>query len=172
MKIELPKGNHQLKYATREPVLLSLGGTPIATLSGSGRLVLRGVQGILETDPPKAKVGLEVITRKNEGEEFDDLPPPQPAPPSNFLMALRQKVKMSMGIIREEFADHQSIYEAGYEDDVFEEERSEYQKKLREEAAREAAEAETAAAKENLENLRQPDTPTSPPPGDKNSDSN
>lgn len=123
MKQELPFGFHRLSYATTAPILLSLGGTPLKAVNGSGTLTLRRCGGILEVDNPgKAKYSIDVTTKESvEGEQFDELPPPQPAPPPNYLAKIRQQVKQSMGIVREEFADQgKSIYETG-DVDIFEE---------------------------------------------------
>lgn len=149
---KLVKGNHTIRYACKEPILVSVDGQPIGAFpAGCGKFNLRNTEGKLEFDPPKAKVRIDIVTRENNGEVFDDVPPPQPAPPPNYLAALRQKVKMSMGITREAFAEHRSIYEVIDDLETFEEDRQ-------------VSENE----EENQESgVRQPDTVTPPEEDDK-----
>ena len=122
--MKLEQGNHTIRYACKEFVLISCNGDPVAALTpGIGKFNLRDFEGIIEYDPSKVKVRLSVVTRQNRGEAFDDTFLPQPAPPPNYLAALRQKVKQSMGVTREAFADFRSIYEVIDNLDDFEEDR-------------------------------------------------
>lgn len=112
----LPLGFHVVKLDTSAPVLLSLGEQPFGIYpAGKHRIRVGLGEGTLSIDPsePKALYNIEVHTKPAQrGETFDDVPPPAPPPPSNQLMAIRQAVKMSMGIIREEFADTgRTVYE-------------------------------------------------------------
>lgn len=122
--IELPYGTHRIEYATPHPILLSVDDRPVEAINtGSGRVVLRKFQGTLQLDPtePKAQFKFDVTSKKSQpGETVDDVPPPQPAPPSNYLAKIRQQVKDSMGIMREEFDRGRTMYETG-DIDLFEE---------------------------------------------------
>lgn len=145
-EIEIPMGHHRLSYVLSGPVLVSLGGTPIKTLEGSGTAVLRRVSGILEFDytEPKKRNEIMVVTRPVElYEEMDNVPPPAPAEPDNYLARLREQVRLSMGVVRENFAQRTSIYEIG-EVDKFEEDLIEEEKQSRQEKAEEAKRAKAA----------------------------
>lgn len=145
---ELKFGNHRVSYSARERVLLSLAGEPVAELRpGTGTINIRNGEGKLEIDPPKAKVTLTVVSKGRRGEATDAKAPPAPPTPPNYLAELREAVRRSMGVTREAFADHKSIYEVVDDLDKFEEEReaeakerAKKNKKEREEKARELEE--------------------------------
>lgn len=146
--MKLKRGHHTITYATPQPVLLSVNGQPATYLrAGSGRLTLRDMEGEISFDPPKVKVQLDVVTRDNKTEQTDDIPPPAPTPPPNYLAALREKVKRSMGVTREAFADFKSVYEVIDNLDDFEEDRE---------------------ARTKVEEVRQGDTSSEEPQEDKN----
>ena len=139
--MKLDFGTHRIEYTTTAPVLVSLDDQPIGVLTtGKGKVVLRRVAGTLSVDNPhKAKLDWKIKSRKlTEGEELDDLPPPAPAAPSNYLARLRQAVADTMGTTREAFAEYTSIYEHG-EVDLFEEELTEAQSASQAEKARTVA---------------------------------
>lgn len=115
-KFILPHGTHKIRYQTTTPILLSVNEQPVRALNtGSGSFTLRNFEGTLSVDPsePKQPYGLEIKTREFvKGEEFDEAPVPQPAQSPNWLTQMRERVKMSMGIIREEFAEQgRTMYE-------------------------------------------------------------
>ena len=120
----LPWGTHRIEYNTTFPILLSMDGEPVAVLNGEGKKVLRNMAGNLTLDvtEPKKPYGFRIQSRQGwKGEKMDDLPPPQPPAPDNYLQMIRQKVRQQMGIIREEpFNRGQTMYELG-DIDVFEE---------------------------------------------------
>lgn len=138
---ELKHGFHRVEISTKFPVLVSLGNDIVDAVGiGKHTLVIRNRGGRLSIDPsdPKGVYGLSIKSRDSQkGEAFDDLAPPDPAPPNSYLAKLRLKVKNSMGIIREEFADRKTMYEVVDNLDEFEEERH----------ARQQAEAKGAGEK-------------------------
>lgn len=115
--MKLEQGNHRINYTSPKPFLLVIDGKPIKICeAGSGTVRVRNVSGKLSADPQSVKPDFEVLTRPAGVEAVDDAPTPPPAPPPNFLAAMRQQVRQSMGVTREAFAEHRTIYE-----DVFEE---------------------------------------------------
>ncbi len=119
---QLDLGVHRVQIKTPAAALVSLNDEPQHMAGiGTHKIVLRG-SGKLSVDVGGKEKPIVTITSKmtTEGEQVDDLPPPQPAPPSNALQQIRQKVKQAMGVTREAFADRTSIYEMG-DVDVFEE---------------------------------------------------
>lgn len=158
----LENGFHVVSIETTCPLLLSVAHEPVSVVNvGSSRVTLRNVEGPLSVDPsdPKGLYKIDIKSKLHpKGERFDDVAPPAPPPPSNMLMAIRRSVKMSMGIIREEFADQgKTKYEIMGDDfNVFEEERDaerERVKKELEEDAKNIADMDKEAAGK----LRQPD---------------
>ena len=121
-KIEVPYGTHRIEYATTGPILISLNGTPETVINGKGKLLLRGMEGAIETNPTdKGEYKLSISTKARPKDEIrDNQPPPEPKPPSNYLQALRQRVQQEMGSMTERFGT--TSYERAY-DGTFEEER-------------------------------------------------
>ncbi|AXL15094.1 hypothetical protein [Microviridae sp.] len=116
----LEHGTHKFAYTVPFPVLVSVNDVPVQVLNtGSGKAVLRNMKGTVTIEPSEPKGVYNIDIRSNlypRDEIRNNEAPPQPAPSPNFLTAMRQKVKMSMGIIREEFADQRTIYEIGDEE--------------------------------------------------------
>lgn len=166
--IDLPYGTHTLDVATMFPILLSLDGSPIQAINaGSGTLTLRKCQGTLSVDPsePKTPYKFEVTSKPSQpGEHMRSLeeePVPQPAPASNFLAQIRQKVRQDMGITREAFADHQSLYEIP-DNEMFEEEIIEDHKKRREDVQNQpVAETESEGTSHSAEISEEPESSSS-----------
>ncbi|AXL15617.1 hypothetical protein [Microviridae sp.] len=167
---ELPFGTHRIKYATTAPILINLQNDPVRALPpGSGTLVLRNCEGLLSVDntAPKVPFKFDITTRKQEkGEKVDNLPPPQPAPPDNYLAQIREKVRQSFGVIREDFASQPTMYEQGdvdlFEEDLKELKKEEWKKKqaekkaAEEEAAAEADKEAAEAAQQKTETKKDP----------------
>lgn len=123
-KFELPVGTHRIEYATVDPILVSLDGVPQTVIRGKGKAVIKG-GGTLELDvTSKKKFRFDVTSKESRHKEvLDDLPPPQPPRRDNFLAMIRHKVRMEMGITRENFAERLSPYELRTDDGfLFEEE--------------------------------------------------
>lgn len=124
----LEMGIHAVKYNSPIPLLLSVDDVPVAALqAGNGKFTIRYLKGKLSVDPSDAKTKymFEVTTRITQPTEtVDNEPPPQPAPPANWLQAIKQRVQQSMAVQREGFAEHQTIYEVVDDLDTFEEERA------------------------------------------------
>ena len=132
MNHDLEFGNHRITVTCTEAVLLSLDGQPFKALSpGTNRVDLRQTSGQLEADSTgKAKVHLQVTSRATpQGEKLDDLPPPAPPTPDNFLQMMRLKVRQQMGVTREAFTEFTTPYEDA--PPVFEEDLPEYLKQQR-----------------------------------------
>lgn len=115
--IQLAYGTHRINYATSFPILLSVNDEPLeAVQPGSGRVVLRKFSGTLQLDPTEPKKPFKFAVTSNlsqPGETVDQAPPPQPTPPSSYLAKVRQQVRNSMGLMREEFDRGPTIYETG-----------------------------------------------------------
>lgn len=124
-EITLEPGKHRVSYLCPTNVLMSVNDRPMAILKGSSKTTLTvRTETKISLDP----VGKEPYTFQASlmaplSEDTDDVPPPQPAPPTNYLQAVRERVRASMGIIREEFADNRTVYEVFDDLDQFEEER-------------------------------------------------
>ena len=131
---------HTVILAAQEPVLLSWQGTFFDTAQGACKVRLRGSGTLSIDNPNKGVLNVDIKTKQQfTGEELDDLPPPEMAPPANWLQAMRQKIRNEMGTTREAFAERQSIYEMG-DVDLFEEELTEAQIAQQEELRQAAAE--------------------------------
>ena len=122
-KIEVPYGTHRIEYATTGPILLTLNGTPETVINGKGKLLLRGMEGAIETNPTdKGEYKLSITTKARPKDEIrNDAPPPEPPAPTNYLQALRQRVRDEMGSMTERFGP--TPYERDYNDGMFEEQR-------------------------------------------------
>jgi hypothetical protein len=120
---DLTQGHHRLEVNTTIPLLVCIDEQPVAAIApGKFNKAFRG-KGKLTVQPSDAKTlyGCKVISSHyTEYEKVDDIPPPAPPAPENFLAQIREKVRQSMGVTREGFAEHRSIYEMG-DVDVFEE---------------------------------------------------
>ena len=147
-EFEVNEGVHRISVVSTFPLLVSFNDTPVKSVT-NGKFVVRSKNGIISIDPsePKKpyKFEIEASRPTQDGEAFDDIPPPDPAPPSNYLQAMRQKVRQQMGVIREDFASHRSQYEIGEAEPLFEEE----EQQKREEASKRAAQAELEAEGSN-----------------------
>lgn len=139
-----------LRVATAFPLLICINEIPIRAFpAGTARLRFRthDEHDSLTIQPTELKkpygVSLEVRNRQ-KGETLDDLPPPQPVPPDNYLAMVREKVRQSMGINRENFADDDrpSIYEVPDDADLIFEETEEDRRKEAAKAAKAKKEAE------------------------------
>ncbi|AXL14851.1 hypothetical protein [Microviridae sp.] len=109
----LTYGVHAIRVSTTIPLLVSFDENPIATLAvGTHKNVIRGA-GKLSFDPAgKGEYHVNVQTKPSQpGELLDHEPPPQPAAPENFLAQIREKVRQSLGPMREAFDAQPSIYE-------------------------------------------------------------
>lgn len=130
--IELVGSSHTLTGTSQESVLLSWQGTPIGLVKGAFKVALRG-SGTLSIDNPGKKQLHYDVKTKNEllGEPVDDREVPNPAPPQNWLLAMRQRIRNEMGTTREAFAERMSIYEIGdvdsFEEDLIEQKQEEIQ---------------------------------------------
>lgn len=160
-KIDLEYGIHKIEVVNTYPLLISLNDEPIRALKGGNhRFVLRGAVGGLQVDPTEAKTPYQIsITSRpsQKGEQMDDLPPPQPAPPDNFLAKIREQVRQSMGVTREAFSEFQTPYEMG-DTELFEEELAEKGKRLRKEAQKQADQEKAAQEKaDKIEAEQKPD---------------
>lgn len=108
----LKHGNHRIDYTASQDFLLSVGGQPFKICkAGSGVVRIRNASGKLSVDPQKAKVDFQVRTHETNDEPRDNEPTPPPAAPPNYLAAMRQQVRQSMGVTREAFADIKTTYE-------------------------------------------------------------
>lgn len=150
--IALARGHHRIRVETAYPLLLSAGGEPIRALAaGSHSFVSRLNDPVeLQVDPTEPKAPYSLLIASKEipyGEKTDDIPPPEPPAPDNYLQQLRYKVRQQMGVTREAFADRQSPYEIGDMPPLFEEEEKIIADK-RAAAAKLKAEAAKAEAKE------------------------
>lgn len=150
-ELTLTPGKYRVSYLCPSQVLMSLDDAPMAVLKGSTKTTLTVRKDTKVSLDPTGKEGykFDVALQSPVAEHTDDVPPPAPVPPSNYLMAVREAVRQSMGIIREEFADHKTIYEVVDDLDVFEEERQ---------AMRQAAASQQDDSGDNSD--------TSSPPGD------
>lgn len=112
----LKHGNHRIDYTAKQDFLLSVDGRPFKICkAGKGVVRIRNASGKLSVDPQKASVDFQVSTHLTNDEPRDEAPTPPPAAPPNFLAAMRQQVRQSMGITREAFADHKTTYEHIYD---------------------------------------------------------
>lgn len=115
-KYVLNHGTHRIKYTATCPMLFSADEKPVhAVNTGSGSFTLRNFKGTLSVDPSDAKQPYNVEINSKEfvkGEQFDDKPVPMPLQSPNWLTQMRERVKLSMGIMREEFAEQgKTMYE-------------------------------------------------------------
>lgn len=132
-KATLEPGVHRINYALPFPALVSIGSQPVATIGpGKGKHVFRTYEPYdfeIDVTDAKTKWGLGITSKPTQlGEEFDDLPPPEPPAPDNYLQMMRVRVRQEMGIMREEFTRGRSPYEMGVID-TFEEDLLSQQKK-------------------------------------------
>ncbi|AXL14842.1 hypothetical protein [Microviridae sp.] len=136
-------GVHAIRVSTTVPLLVSFNENPVATLAiGNHKNVYRG-SGKLSFDPAgKGEYHVAVKTKPSQpGELLDHKSPPQPQAPENFLAQIREKVRQSLGPMREAFDDVPSIYETDSE--LFEEEEmalAEQEKKKQLQALKDAKE--------------------------------
>lgn len=155
--IELERGNHRIEVANTFPLLISFNDVPVRALQpGQHKFVLKTGSGVINIDPtePKLPYGFEVHSRRSTlGEEVDDLPPPAPPSPDNYLQMIAMQVRQSMGVIRENFEERPSLYET--DNAMFEEEEAaaikEFNKKKKAEEAKKAKEAENSAVQRQNE---------------------
>lgn len=114
---DLEAGQYTVTAKAPINLLLSINEVPQKALSaGNHKFRFRTPNAVkVSVDPSDAKTPylLEFTNVKKRPvcEELDDEPPPQPAPPSNYLKALRERVRREMGVTREAFAEFRSQYE-------------------------------------------------------------
>lgn len=159
-EITLQEGVHRIKTDATFPLLISLDDQPVrATSPGSQRFIVRGA-GKLSIDPsePKKPYGFNVLAWRpsQKGEQLDDIPPPDPAPPANYLQAMRQKIRQQMGVIREDFNARPSIYELGDAEPLFEEQEAALQKQAKANALAESNDAAQASSSTEPEGTSRP----------------
>lgn len=153
---ELVGDVHTAHIIAQEECLVSWQGDPLGIVKGASKVRLRG-SGTLSIDNPSKKVVKVSLNTKQDfaGEKLDDLPPPDIAPPSNWLQAMRQRIRNEMGTTREAFAERMSIYEVG-DVDLFEEE-------LEQQNAQGTQDVEPEGTSHSAEILDQNNDPTSDP---------
>lgn len=110
----IEEGFYRIQVASSFGLLISVNEQPVVAIKGNFARTLRLPEGKLSIDPadPKKDYHFECSHAPlNRYDKVDDLPPPQPAPPTNWLAQMRAKVRQSMGVMREDFAERSSIYE-------------------------------------------------------------
>lgn len=135
----------KIEIVTPIPVLVCVNDYPIWAFP-PGRFVrnfrTHTEEDVINVHPSDAKTpygyAIEFKARQT-GEPLDDLPPPQPAPADSFLAQVREKVRRSMGVTREAFADRPIGVADQYsvdDDALFEEEEIELTRQLEEAEAK------------------------------------
>lgn len=123
-KIDLAQGQHRITVNTAIPLLVSANEEPVRAIpAGTHKFSTWTKEVQVQVDPsePKVPYYIDIVTHvSQDGEKFDQEPPPPPPRPDNFLAQIRERVRQNMGVMREEFERHQTIYESG-DVDMFEE---------------------------------------------------
>lgn len=121
-----------IKVASTKPTTLKVAGAPIASFPiGVTSTRIRVPDGELELSGDKDAF-VEITTRDlQSGETVDDLPPPEPVQPSNYLAKMRNAFRQQLGVTRESFLERDVDlpgYEIEEEEVMFEEEQAELEK--------------------------------------------
>lgn len=112
-------GDHTISFASTFPVLLSVNHQPRCVLRDNMKLTLNlSENSIISLDPTeKREYGFSVTSYPTSPKEVLDPTRPIPAPPAptNMLQLIRNAHRREMGITRENFAEHPSLYQESVE---------------------------------------------------------